>query len=133
MDNSADDSRYATNRQRLSHRNEIDAVFAAEVAARDREELLVLLDAHEVGAAPVNSIAEVMEDPQLRARGAIISVDDLELGPVAMQDVQPRFSGTPGRVHSTGPRMGQDNAEVFGQWLGLGDAELRTLKAEGII
>jgi crotonobetainyl-CoA:carnitine CoA-transferase CaiB-like acyl-CoA transferase len=74
-----------------------------------------------------------MEDPQLRARGAIISVDDLELGPVAMQDVQPRFSGTPGRVQSTGPRMGQDNAEVFGQWLGLGDAELRTLKAEGII
>jgi crotonobetainyl-CoA:carnitine CoA-transferase CaiB-like acyl-CoA transferase len=60
-------------------------------------------------------------------------VDDLELGPIKMQNVVPRYSHSPGRIISTGPALGEHNQEIFGGQLELSDEELDRLKAARVI
>ncbi|HUN50117.1 MAG TPA: CoA transferase [Candidatus Sulfotelmatobacter sp.] len=127
------DPRFASNAERVRNRATLDAIIAAAIATRTLAELRPLLDRHEVGWSAIHSIADVFADPHFQAREAIVSVPDDELGPVRMQNVTPRFSGTPGRVASTGPALGQHNAEVYGQWLGLGEQERAALQAAGVI
>jgi crotonobetainyl-CoA:carnitine CoA-transferase CaiB-like acyl-CoA transferase len=129
----AQDTRFRTNADRLRHRAELDALIAAEVGARDADELRALFDKHEVAAAPIYSIADVFADPHFQARETIVSVPDEELGPLRMQNVVPRFSATPGGIDRAGPALGADNAEIYGEWLGLDAAELARLKAAGVI
>ena len=67
----------------------------------------------------------MFEDPQFRAREAIVSVPDAELGSVRMQCVVPRYSGTPCSVRSAGPALGQHNEEIYEE---LGVTSLDTLE-----
>ena len=128
-----EDPRFATNPERVKHRAAIDAIVADEVASRTLDELSALLNAHEVGYAPIFSIADIFADPHYAAREAIISIDDADLGPVKMQAVVPRFTNSPGRVTRTGPSPGQHNDEVFGDWLGLDATARDALRAKGVI
>jgi crotonobetainyl-CoA:carnitine CoA-transferase CaiB-like acyl-CoA transferase len=75
----------------------------------------------------------MMEDPHYAARENIVWVNDPEIGRIPMQNVVPRLSDTPGRVHWTGPGLGQHNAEVYGGVLGLSTAEQEALRDQGII
>jgi crotonobetainyl-CoA:carnitine CoA-transferase CaiB-like acyl-CoA transferase len=60
-------------------------------------------------------------------------VPDRDFGSVRMQNVVPRFVNDPGKVRNTGGAIGQDNAEVYGQWLALSEAEQQRLKQSGVI
>ena len=73
------------------------------------------------------------EDPHVIARGALASVKDDDFGAVKMPGVVPRLSSTPGEIRSTGPALGANNAEVYGEWLGLSEAEQAGLKQDGVI
>ena len=129
----ATDPRFRTNADRVRARGALDSIIAAEVAARGTGELQALLTQHEVGYAPVNSIAHIFADPHFAARETIVRVPDAELGSVAMQNVVPRFRDAPGRVVRTGPSHGEHNDEIYGDWLGLSPDEREALAAEGVI
>jgi crotonobetainyl-CoA:carnitine CoA-transferase CaiB-like acyl-CoA transferase len=62
-----------------------------------------------------------------------VRVRDPALGEVAMVAPVPRLSATPGEVRSAGPALGAHNAEVYGEWLGIGPDELGRLVREGVI
>lgn len=127
------DPRFASNADRLRHRAALDAILADAIATRPIAELQSLLDRFEVGWSRINSIADVFVDAQFAAREAIVTVPDDELGPVKMQNVVPVYSATPGRVETTGPALGEHNAEILGEWLGLGAEELARLRNAGAI
>ena len=82
--------------------------------------------------APIYDVADVMGDPQVKALGAITTVEDEELGPIQMQNVMFRMLGTPGRIRWSGRRLGQDNELVYGR-LGISAERLVALKAGGVI
>lgn len=126
------DPRFATNPERLKNNRELDDIVGAAIGRLTLAALRETLARHEVGFSPIYDIADVFDDPQLRAREAIVSVPDGELGPVRMQGVVPRFSRTPGRVHHAGPAVGQHNEEVYGG-LGLSAAEIAALRARKVI
>lgn len=83
--------------------------------------------------APINSIEQVCRDPQMQARDAIVSVPDEDFGTVRMQNVIPRFVGEPGQVRHSAGSIGHDNAEFYGERMGLSTEERRPLAACGAI
>lgn len=129
----ADDPRYATSRERIQRADELEALLAAWIAARDFAEVEAKLVAANVPVGGIYRAGDIAEDPHFMARETFIHVDDPEAGPVAMPGIIPKLSGTPGRVESTGPAIGQHNQEIYGGLLGRSEAELNALREGGII
>lgn len=126
------DPRFYINSARLEHREELDGIIGEWIAAHPREEVLSRLQAAEVAVAPVYDVPDIFADPQFAARDSLTTVDDPDLGPMKIVNVVPRLSATPGRITNTGPKLGQHNAEIYGE-LGLTAADLTELEAQGII
>lgn len=127
------DPRFTGNRERMQNMPAIDQVVAEWIGARPLAEVLAKLSDAGVSVAPILSNRQIAEDPHFRARGAITRVKDEDFGEVAVPCVVPRLSATPGEARTAGPAMGAHNAEVYGGWLGLSEAEQAGLKAAGII
>jgi crotonobetainyl-CoA:carnitine CoA-transferase CaiB-like acyl-CoA transferase len=127
-----EDERFATNPARVKNYLLLDEVVGTAIGRLTLAELRETLTRHEVGFSPIYDIADVFDDPQFKARGAIVSVPDSELGSVRMQGVVPRFSETPGAVRRAGPTIGEHNDEVYGG-LGLTATQIAGLRAKKII
>jgi crotonobetainyl-CoA:carnitine CoA-transferase CaiB-like acyl-CoA transferase len=128
-----DDPRFASNAARVRHAAELNAVFADWCARHTLDEVLASFAQHHGTIAPVYTIAQIFADPQMQARHAIAPVPDEDFGSVRMQAVVPRFARDPAAVRSTGAAPGAHNAEVFGNWLGLSQAEQQQLEERGVI
>ena len=128
-----DDPRFANNAKRVECMQELTAIFSAWCAGHTLEEVLTAFRRAQGTIAPIYSIDQVFADPQVQAREAITSVPDADFGTVRMQNVVPRFVNDPGKVRSTGGAIGQDNAEVYGEWLQMDAAEQDKLKQAGVI
>jgi CoA:oxalate CoA-transferase len=81
----ATDSRFRGNPDRVAHWQELEREMEAALAARTSQEWLALLEKEGVPCAPLNDVAQVMADPQVRARNMIVTAEDPDLGPIRMQ------------------------------------------------
>jgi crotonobetainyl-CoA:carnitine CoA-transferase CaiB-like acyl-CoA transferase len=97
------------------------------------DESVTALKTHDVPYSPIMSIADIFTDPHYRARESIIDVPAEGLGTFAQPAVIPRLSKTPGRVTHAGPPLGRHTDEILTGVLGMQDAEIATLRAEGVI
>jgi succinyl-CoA:(S)-malate CoA-transferase subunit B len=127
-----DDPSLATMGQRANRRVEVDRRVSAWSGQHTLAELRELLDAAEVPNAPISSIADIVEEPHIQARGTLTTVDDPEIGPVLMPAPVPRLSLTPAMVQRPAPLLGEHNAEVYAE-LGLSPTDLDDLRTAGII
>ena len=127
-----EDPSLATMGQRSARRRDVDATVSAWTSRHTLAELRVLLDAAEVPNGPISSIADIMEEPHIQARGTLIDVDDPVIGRVKMPGPVARLSKTPAVVQRPAPEIGEHNAEVYAE-LGLSEADLADLGAAGII
>lgn len=122
----AQDPRFADNRLRLKNVDALDEALQAAIGRFDRDELMRRFIELEAAISPVNSVAEVLADAHVQARGNIVSLPDEELGgPIRMQNVVGHLSGTPGAIRHTGPRLGAHNRRVLVEMLGFSEEELR--------
>jgi crotonobetainyl-CoA:carnitine CoA-transferase CaiB-like acyl-CoA transferase len=127
------DPRFETVQSRRENYAQWDEMVATWVRSSTRAELAqVFLDTG-ISAAPVKSLAEVVEDDHLRERRAFVEVDDPKAGTITMLSPWIRFSDTPAAIRTSAPEVGQHNDEVYAELLGLGEAELAELRAEGVI
>ena len=126
------DPRFNVNSARIAHIDKLDAIIAAWIGERTRAEVMALLDQAEVAVAPINDIPDVFANEHFQARESFTAIEDPDLGIMHLVNVVPRFSQTPGRVLTTGPDLGQHNAEVYGE-IGLEAADLEMLARDGII
>src|SRR5215467_12763375 len=107
------DPRFETMARRAEHGDEINGIVAAWCRERTSREIQDVLEAHEVPFGVAYSVADIFADPHVAARGDIATVDDPVIGPVRMQGVYPRFSGTPPDPPRGAPRLGEHNEEVY--------------------
>lgn len=129
-----DDPRYATHLARGEHQSELDDLINAWTRTLTMAEVDALMIEHSIPAGRVYRAPDMLEDPHFKAREAIIEVETERFGPLKMQSSFPRFSATPGSVRRPAPsRVGQHNAEIYGELLGLGAAELADMEAGGVI
>jgi crotonobetainyl-CoA:carnitine CoA-transferase CaiB-like acyl-CoA transferase len=127
-----DEPWFARGSERAKHADELDEVVGGWISERTRDEVVEAFEGAGAAVAPIYSIEDIMEDPQYRALGSIITVDDPELGPVKMQNVLFRLSETPGEVRWSGPKLGEHNEEVYGE-LGMDREMLNELSEKGVI
>lgn len=118
---------------RLRHQDELDEAIGAWVGDRDTAEVVARFGEAGAAIAPILDIAGIFEDPQYIHNETVTAVEDPVLGPVRMQNLIGRLSATPGRVRTTGPSLGEHNAEILGGLIGCGEAELRRMAEEGVI
>jgi crotonobetainyl-CoA:carnitine CoA-transferase CaiB-like acyl-CoA transferase len=129
----ADDPRYASHSARGEHQVELDGLIAGWTATLDADRLLAALEEAGVPAGRIYRAADMLVDPHYQARQAIVRLADPELGEIAMQNVAPRLSATPGRVAWPGPALGQHNREVYQGLLGLPEEEVERLADQAVI
>jgi len=125
--------RFKTMAQRAEHGDEMNGIVAEWVKRHTSAEIQVILERHEVPFGVAYSVADIFADPHVAERRDIETVNDPTIGPVRMQGVYPRFSRTPGAIERGAPKLGEHNDEVYGGLLGLGEDELRQLRADRVI
>ncbi len=127
------EDQYRTVPDQLARKDRLDGLLHDWVRTRPAEECLEQMAKLEVTASRIFTAEDIVNDPIYAEREDIINVDDPDLGRVRMQGVVPKLGSRPGSVWRTGPSLGQDNALVFGEWLGKSDEELATLGEAGVI
>lgn len=128
------DARFHSLNGRNAHRVEILAAVKAWVAARQVASILALLDSVDVPCAKVQRIDEVINDPQIQARGMILEQQHPRYGTLRLPNLPFRFSDcdTTAPMHQVAPDLGQHNAQVAHS-LGYSDQNIATLQAEGVL
>ena len=129
----AGDGKWGKVKDRDRDRAAVDAWVTRWTQEHLLAELIELCNGFEVPCGPVNSIAEIFADPHYRARENIAFVKDPRVGEIAMPNVCPRLSDTPGAIAWLGPRLGQHNGDVYCGLLGLSEGELRALQDQEVI
>ena len=128
------DPRFANHLARGANQLELDALINSWTATLTVAELDALMIAQEVPAGRVYRAPEMLADPHFAAREAIVEVATERFGPLKMQGIFPKLSATPGAVHRPAPAVvGQHNAEVYGELLGLDAGALAALTEAGAI
>jgi succinyl-CoA:(S)-malate CoA-transferase subunit B len=126
-------SKWATLAAREADRAVVDETVGAWTSRFDRVELLTICEAAQVPCGPVYSIDEIFEDPHYVARENILLVDDPRIGELAIPNLVPKLSATPGKVNWLGPKLGAHNDEIYRGLLGLSEVELQRLKTDSVI
>ena len=131
----ATDERFADHVARGRNQDELDKIIGAWAGSREPGDIIATLSEAGVIAGPINTVAEVVEDPQLLARGMIADHWDERIGRnVKGPGVIPVLTETPGTIRRAGSaHPGQHNDEIIGALLGHTEAELHQLRAEGVL
>jgi succinyl-CoA:(S)-malate CoA-transferase subunit B len=129
----AGEGKWGTIRQREAARAEVDAYVGAWTARFTRDAALAHCARFQVPCGPVYGIDEIFEDPQYKARDNIAYVKDARVGELAVPNVVPRLTDTPGRIKWLGPGQQAHADHVYRERLGLSDAEVARLQREGVI
>ncbi|MDO8606513.1 MAG: CaiB/BaiF CoA-transferase family protein [Phaeospirillum sp.] len=127
------DPLYATNAERVGNRAQLVPILKELLAARSSADWIKTLEEVGVPCGPINDLAQVFADPQVRHRGMAVSMQHPQAGDVTLVANPIRLSETPVAYDRPPPMLGADTDEVLRQRLGVGDAELADLRQAGII
>jgi CoA:oxalate CoA-transferase len=128
------DERFKNHRVRAANRPQLTQILTAWMSARTCDQALAVLGPQgvDVPAARVASPDELIDDPQLEARGMVERHPHPRIGEVVFHGNALKLSGAEPRERALAPELGEANAEVFGE-LGVADAELAALKERGVV
>jgi crotonobetainyl-CoA:carnitine CoA-transferase CaiB-like acyl-CoA transferase len=126
------EERLATLAGRLAARAEVDTRVAAWTRGRSAEHAARRLQSAGVSAMAVQGPEDLRSDAHLAARGALVTIEDPEIGPVRHVATPLRLSRTPTASPRPAPRLGADTEDVLVRMLGLDVAEVRRLVAAGV-
>ena len=127
-----DDPRFNTNADRLAHNEILDPIIAEFMGARTQQECLSIFEAADVTVGAVADIKQLMDHAYVRERGSLIELPDEDMGHLPMHAPPSRLSGTPARIRTPAPDIGEHNVEILGG-IGVSQAELDLLREEGVI
>jgi len=128
----ATDPRFATNGERVRHRDALRPLLAARFAARSSADWIAALEAADVPCGAINDVLSAFATPAARAATMRVSVTHPELG--AVDQVAPPFvlSRTPARIRTAPPLLGEDSDSVLAE-LGYSVDEIVRLRGSGVV
>ena len=129
----ADDPRFATNPQRVRARDGLVPLLTVMVARQSKAEWIAALEAAGVPCGPINDLAEVFDDPQVRERGMRVDLPHPVAGTVSVPGSALKMSATPPEYRRPPPLLGEHTRGVLGQRLGIDAQEMDRLASRGVI
>jgi crotonobetainyl-CoA:carnitine CoA-transferase CaiB-like acyl-CoA transferase len=130
----ANDPRFKTIASRTQNARETIKIIEDWLQAQSSDEAaLACLDEHRVPNAPVLSVEQAMNHPQLRERRTVRTIHDRVLGEFRVPGFPLRFSDFPGELILEAPFLGEHNAEVLGTYLGYSSSRVKELESAGIL
>jgi len=129
----AGEGKWGKIKDRERDRSEVDDWVVSWTQKHPLDVLIERCNKLDVPCGPVHSIAEIFEDPHYQARENIKFFKDPRVGEIAMPNVCPRLSDTPGSIEWLGPPLGAHNDEIYKKLLGMSDREIGVLKDKGVI
>jgi len=129
-----DDARFKTNPARTQNATEVIKIIEDWLQAQSSdEEALRRLDENRVPNAPVLSVEQAVNHPQLKARRTIRTIHDRVLGEFQVPGIPLRFSEFPGELTLEAPFLGEHNGEVLEKYLGYSDSRVKELEMGGVL
>ena len=129
----ADDPRFATNRDRVRHRETLEALIGAAFGGRTTDEWLARLHAEGVPAAPVLSVDRVLADQQVRHRDMVVELRHPAHGPTPTLGTPLKVDGASRLEPAPPPRLGEHTDEVLAGTLAYSGARIAELRAAGVV
>jgi len=124
---------YADQAARLKARDTVNEVVEKWTSSMTRDVVLNLCEQYDVPSGPLNTIADIFNDPQFKARGNLLTVPVDGIGDVVMPGVIPKMSATPGRIRAPGPVLGNATDKILKDILQMTEDECQTLRGKGVI
>lgn len=128
----ADDPKFSSKKGRLANQDQLDELIENWTAEQNGKELMEKLVAGGVRAGMVLDAKDILEDPQMRARGHWVYLDHPEIGVSAYSGSPVHMSKTPAQFKTAAPLLGQHTEEVMKEILNMSDQEFKKLEAEEV-
>jgi crotonobetainyl-CoA:carnitine CoA-transferase CaiB-like acyl-CoA transferase len=128
----AADSRFAEMKARLANYGELRPMIDSVVSKMTRAEVTAAMSTVGIPVGPINTVGEILEDPQIHARRMVEELTHPEYGPLKVLGIPIKLSETPGVVENAPPKFGEHNAEILRE-LGVADEEILRLEKSGTI
>jgi crotonobetainyl-CoA:carnitine CoA-transferase CaiB-like acyl-CoA transferase len=129
----AADPRFATNAERVAHRETLIELLKPVLARHALADWIALLEEANVPCGPINRIDQVFADPQAVARGLAISMQHAAAGPMNLVASPLRLSGTPPEYRLAPPLLGQHTDEILKGVLAIQTEEIARLRSSGVV
>jgi formyl-CoA transferase len=129
----ADDERFATNPARVCQRDVLVPMLMDIMRTRGKREWLAALEAAGVPCGPINDLAEVFDDAQVRARNMQVSVPHPSGSAAQLVRNPVNMSRTPPRIERHPPMLGEHTDEVLRDVLGYDDGQIAALRSKGVV
>jgi CoA:oxalate CoA-transferase len=133
LDELVTDIRFKTNEARVAHETELKTIIEKWSGQYLTSEIVELLDREKVPVAPILTMKEVIEQPQIRERDMLVEIDHPVAGRFCIPNTPIKLSVTPGGIRTTAPLLGQDTETVLKEILGLTSSEVDSLKRMHVI
>jgi crotonobetainyl-CoA:carnitine CoA-transferase CaiB-like acyl-CoA transferase len=127
-----DDDRFATNEDRVTNREELEAILTAEIEEYTTEEIVEVLREHDVPATPVNDMADVFSHPQVQARNMRREIDHPTVGGVEMPGSPMNFADLETIFEKHPPRLGEQTDEILEEF-GYSPEEVAQFQEDDIV
>lgn len=128
-----EDPRFNNRKDRIENQDQLYEIIAEWVKSRTSEKVIRILDEAKVPGDLMRNIADLAQDLHMREREAVMEFEDPEKGKLLIPGIFPKLSKAPGKVNFLGPKLGEHNQEVYGEFLGLSSEEIRDLEKKRVI
>ena len=129
----ADDPRFVNSAARLRNRDECNRLLQEKFLGKGQDEWIKLFWAKEIPSAPILSIDQVFQNPQVLAREMLVTCEHPKCGTVKMIGDPVKLTPRPAPRISPPPLLGEHTAQILGELLGYDAARVAELKAKGVV
>lgn len=129
----AENPLFRTNPLRVKNREACIGILASVMKTRTRDEWIQLLNDDAIPCAPINTVDEVFQDPQVLHRNMLVDVNHPTAGKIKLVGIPVKYSDADAEIRLPPPVLGEHTREILGGILGYEDAKIEALKSAGVI